>query len=42
MNLEPGDNLVDVARVVKEDDGGTEEPTGDEAAASAEEVEPEA
>ena len=36
MNLEPGDNLVDVARVVKEDDSGTEEPTGDEAAAPTE------
>ncbi|GBD31710.1 MAG: DNA gyrase subunit A [Gemmatimonadales bacterium] len=30
MNLEPGDSVVDVARVVKEDEGGTEEPTGDE------------
>ena len=36
MNLEAGDNLVDVARVVKEDDSGTEEPTGDEAAAPTE------
>ncbi len=36
MNLEPGDSLVDVARVVKEDDSGTEEPTGDEAAAPTE------
>jgi DNA gyrase subunit A len=35
MNLDAGDSLVDVARVVKEDDGGTEEPTGDEAAAPA-------
>ncbi|HMU61934.1 MAG TPA: DNA gyrase subunit A [Gemmatimonadales bacterium] len=33
INLDPGDLLVDVARVVKEDDSGTEEPTGDEAAA---------
>jgi len=32
INLDPGDLLVDVARVVKEDDSGTEEPTGDEAA----------
>ncbi len=30
MNLEPGDSVVDVARVVKEDEGGSEEPTGDE------------
>jgi len=35
INLDAGDFLVDVARVVKEDDGGTEEPTGDEAAAPA-------
>jgi DNA gyrase subunit A len=35
MNLDAGDNLVDVARVVKEDDEGVEEPTGDEAAAPA-------
>jgi DNA gyrase subunit A len=35
MNLEAGDLLVDVARVVKEDDDGVEEPTGDEAAAPA-------
>ncbi len=35
MNLDDGDTLVDVARVVKEDDGGTEEPTGDEASAPA-------
>ena len=35
MNLEAGDLLVDVARVVKEDDEGIEEPTGDEAAAPA-------
>jgi DNA gyrase subunit A len=33
INLDPGDLLVDVARVVKEDDEGTEEPTGDVAAA---------
>jgi DNA gyrase subunit A len=35
MNLEAGDHLVDVARVVKEDDDGIEEPTGDEAPAPA-------
>jgi len=35
MNLDPGDSLVDVARVVKEEEGGSEEPTGDEAAAPA-------
>ena len=35
MNLDAGDLLVDVARVVKEDDEGVEEPTGDEAAAPA-------
>ncbi|HOX19782.1 MAG TPA: DNA gyrase subunit A [Gemmatimonadales bacterium] len=38
MNLDAGDNLVDVARVVKEDDNGTEEPTGDEAASPADET----
>jgi len=32
MNLEPGDLLVDVARVVKEDDEALEEPVGSEAA----------
>ena len=37
MNLDAGDNLVDVARVVKEDDEGGEEPTGDEATAPADE-----
>ncbi len=31
MNLDEGDSLVDVARVVTEDEGGQEEPTGDEA-----------
>jgi DNA gyrase subunit A len=31
MHLDEGDVLVDVARVVKEDEGGAEEPTGDEA-----------
>ena len=31
MNLDEGDSIVGVARVVKEDDGGAEEPTGDEA-----------
>jgi DNA gyrase subunit A len=30
MNLDNGDMVVAVARVVKEDEGGTEEPTGDE------------
>jgi DNA gyrase subunit A len=35
INLDAGDLLVDVARVVKEDDDGTEEPTGDEMAAPA-------
>ncbi len=35
INLDAGDQLVDVARVVKEDDSGTEEPTGDEATAPA-------
>lgn len=30
MNLEGGDSVVDVARVVKEEEGGEEEPTGDE------------
>ncbi len=31
MNLDEGDRVVDVARVVKEEEGGAEEPTGDEA-----------
>jgi DNA gyrase subunit A len=35
MNLDEGDELVGVARVVKEDEGGTEEPTGDETPAPA-------
>ncbi|HWP38333.1 MAG TPA: DNA gyrase subunit A [Gemmatimonadales bacterium] len=30
MQLDEGDAVVDVARVVKEDEGGDEEPTGDE------------
>jgi DNA gyrase subunit A len=30
MNLDEGDVVVDVARVVKEDEGGAEEATGDE------------
>jgi hypothetical protein len=30
MHLDEGDLLVDVARVVKEDEGGAEEPTEDE------------
>jgi DNA gyrase subunit A len=33
MNLDEGDFVVDVARVVKEEEGGAEEPTGDEAPA---------
>jgi DNA gyrase subunit A len=36
MNLDEGDVLVDVARVVKEDEGGAEEPTGDDSTAPAE------
>ncbi|HET9274980.1 MAG TPA: DNA gyrase C-terminal beta-propeller domain-containing protein, partial [Gemmatimonadales bacterium] len=36
MNLDDGDLLVSVARVVKEDEGGAEEPTGDETPAPAE------
>jgi DNA gyrase subunit A len=35
MHLDEGDLLVDVARVVKEDEGGAEDPTGDEAPAPA-------
>ena len=36
MNLDPGDAVVDVARVVKEDEGGAEEVAGgDEAAPTA-------
>jgi DNA gyrase subunit A len=36
MNLDAGDAVVDVARVVKEDEGGTEEPAGgDEATPTA-------
>jgi DNA gyrase subunit A len=31
MNLDAGDMIVGVARVVKEDEGGSEEPTGDDA-----------
>jgi hypothetical protein len=30
MNLDEGDEVMDVARVVKEDDEGIEEPTGDD------------
>ncbi|MBI4421507.1 MAG: DNA gyrase subunit A, partial [Gemmatimonadetes bacterium] len=30
MNLESGDSVVDVARVIKEEEGGEDEPTGDE------------
>jgi DNA gyrase subunit A len=30
MNLEDGDAVVDVARVIKEEEGGSEEPTGEE------------
>ena len=33
MHLDEGDLLVDVARVVREDEDGTEEPTEDEAPA---------
>jgi hypothetical protein len=29
INLDEGDVVVDVARVVKEEEGGEEEPTGD-------------
>ncbi|HXV85274.1 MAG TPA: DNA gyrase subunit A [Gemmatimonadales bacterium] len=36
MQLEEGDSVVDVARVVKEDEGGDEEPTGDEGPLAAE------
>ena len=36
MNLDEGDLVVDVARVVKEEEGGAEEPTGDEAPAPGE------
>jgi DNA gyrase subunit A len=36
MQLDEGDAVVDVARVVKEDDGGDEEPTGDEGPVAAE------
>jgi DNA gyrase subunit A len=39
MNLDDGDFLVDVARVVKEDEGGAEEPTGDDAISPAESAE---
>jgi DNA gyrase subunit A len=36
MNLGSGDAVVDVARVVKEDESGTDEPAGEEATPSAE------
>ncbi len=36
MNLDEGDLVVDVARVVKEDEGGAEEATGDEVPAPSE------
>ena len=36
MHLDEGDLLVDVARVVKEDEGCADEPTGDDTAAPAE------
>ncbi len=39
MNLDEGDLVVDVARVITEDEGGPEEPTGDEEPAPAEAVE---
>ncbi len=29
INLDDGDVVVDVARVVKEEEGGEEDPTGD-------------
>jgi DNA gyrase subunit A len=41
MNLEAGDAVVDVARVVKEDEGGAEEPGGEEAPVPAETVDEE-
>ncbi len=39
MNLDEGDLVVDVARGITEDEGGPEEPTGDEEPAPAEAVE---
>ncbi|MBI3983237.1 MAG: DNA gyrase subunit A, partial [Gemmatimonadetes bacterium] len=36
MQLDEGDTVVDVARVVKEEEGGEEEPTGDEGPVAAE------
>ena len=39
MNLDEGDVVVDVARVVKEDEGGAEEATGDEVPAPGEAAE---
>jgi DNA gyrase subunit A len=36
MQLDEGDSVVDVTRVVKEDEGGDEEPTGDEGPVTAE------
>jgi DNA gyrase subunit A len=36
MNLESGDAVVDVARVVKEDESGTDEPAGEEVTPGAE------
>jgi DNA gyrase subunit A len=39
MNLDEGDAVMDVARVVIEDEGGTEEPTGDESPSPAEAAE---
>ncbi len=41
MNLEPGDSVVDVARVVKEDEGGAEEPGAEDAPVPAETVDEE-
>jgi DNA gyrase subunit A len=34
MNLDDGDTVMDVARVVKEEEGGDEDPTGDESGVS--------
>jgi hypothetical protein len=34
MNLDTGDTVVDVARVVKEDEGGAEEVAGADAGAA--------
>ena len=39
MNLDEGDEVVDVARVVKEDEGGAEEATEEEVPAPVESTE---